>query len=458
MEKWKSKIRIPTFPPPRLACGARKRTAVYTKHLTRPDEALASVDWERPELVVVKLHGTIRDKDAVAITIRRVAAQQHIANRAKAVSELLSHLPTGGLLIFGYSFSDRFDVSPAISATTRHSGPLLCVNHVTGCDPRLDKLSDELPGHPLARFDAQLLTCNADELIDGLWSAVGVPPPSLAAPMSLWHTHVDEWLATVRGEGGEGMVRYVAGLMHKAANNWVRSSDTLTRALALGLPPTLEARAHLAVGNNARDHGDLETATQSLTIALQAAREHGQVREEARALNSIGMIAADKREHDLAREHYQRALDLAKRAGDLELEGKCYGNLGIATKNKGGPLHDAVALQEQALRISRELGDKRSEGRTLGNLGILQSCLGNKPSALTYYEQAGQVARDLGDQLHVAIWLHNYGEDAMESDPSRAEESLRQASSIFRSLDQSRYAKESESLLATLAPKRATAT
>src|SRR3954452_3650093 len=37
VENWKSKTRIPTFPPPRLACGARKK-AVYTKRLTRPGE------------------------------------------------------------------------------------------------------------------------------------------------------------------------------------------------------------------------------------------------------------------------------------------------------------------------------------------------------------------------------------------------------------------------------------
>src|SRR3954453_1372028 len=38
VENWKSKTRIPTFPPPRLACGARKK-AVYTKRLTRPQNA-----------------------------------------------------------------------------------------------------------------------------------------------------------------------------------------------------------------------------------------------------------------------------------------------------------------------------------------------------------------------------------------------------------------------------------
>src|SRR3954467_5301983 len=43
VENWKSKTRIPTFPPPRLACGARKK-AVYTKRLTRPMPAPARTE------------------------------------------------------------------------------------------------------------------------------------------------------------------------------------------------------------------------------------------------------------------------------------------------------------------------------------------------------------------------------------------------------------------------------
>ena len=47
LEKWKSKIRIPTFPPPRIACGARKRTAVYTELLTRPSRLHKILDAPR---------------------------------------------------------------------------------------------------------------------------------------------------------------------------------------------------------------------------------------------------------------------------------------------------------------------------------------------------------------------------------------------------------------------------
>src|SRR5205807_6360887 len=48
VENWKSKTRIPTFPPPRLACGARKK-AVYTKRLTRPVEDALVVELKCAE-------------------------------------------------------------------------------------------------------------------------------------------------------------------------------------------------------------------------------------------------------------------------------------------------------------------------------------------------------------------------------------------------------------------------
>jgi tetratricopeptide (TPR) repeat protein len=439
-----------------MECALREQGVAF--HEYSSDESLGHINWDCPELVLIKLHGTVSDQDSVAITIRRVAAQQHITNRARAISEVFAHLPRGGLFIFGYSFSDRFDISPAIRMIPRLSAPVLCINHLTGGDTHVCRVADELPSHPLAVFDAQLLTCNADDLITGAWKALCITPPSSpAVPQSGWQAHIDEWLATVR-VSGDGMAGYVAGLMHKAANNWIRSNALLAGAVKDGLPPTIAARAHLAMGNNAFDHGEFDAATESLMRGLQVAREHKQLQEEARALNSIGMVAAARLELDLAREHYERALALSKKVGDRELEGKCLGNLGIAIKNQGGPLHEAIALQEQALGISRELGDKRSEGRTLGNLGILQSCLGNKMGALPYYKQAGQVARDLGDQLHVGIWRHNYGEDACESDPLQAEQALHEAAEIFRSLGQERHATRSEALLTALAARRASAT
>src|SRR6266536_4370895 len=36
VEKWKSKSRIPTFPPPRMPAAQGKKKAVYTKRLTHP--------------------------------------------------------------------------------------------------------------------------------------------------------------------------------------------------------------------------------------------------------------------------------------------------------------------------------------------------------------------------------------------------------------------------------------
>jgi hypothetical protein len=113
----------------------------------------------------------------------------------------------------------------------------------------------------------------------------------------------------------------------------------------------------------------------------------------------------------------------------------------------------ALVHQIHALRISREIGDKRSEGRTLGNLGIAYSDLGYKQVAQGFYTEAQEIATALGDLLHVGIWLHNAGEDALGFDGSRGQQLLQDAIKVFRDLGKADLAAESESILAAAASR-----
>jgi len=93
------------------------------------DEALAAITWSGQEVKLVKLHGTIRDIDAVAVSIRRVAAQHYVASRTDAVRNMLTKTPGGTILIFGYSCSDRFDISPAIRGVRDSPCRIIYLNH-----------------------------------------------------------------------------------------------------------------------------------------------------------------------------------------------------------------------------------------------------------------------------------------------------------------------------------------
>ena len=83
---------------------------------------------------------------------------------------------------------------------------------------------------------------------------------------------------------------------------------------------------------------------------------------------------------------------------------------------KLGILHDslgevarAIEFYQQALDIAREIGDRRGEGNHLGNLGLAYSALGEMARAIEYYQQALDIAREIGDRRGEGNGLGNLG-------------------------------------------------
>jgi tetratricopeptide (TPR) repeat protein len=364
---------------------------------------------------------------------------------------MLANSTNGTILIFGYSCSDKFDISPALRTATDVRCQVLYLNHTDDrANPRIQNLSDSCPSeHPLARLGARELSCCADDLIEVLWSAISKePPPVLEQPSVEWVSDVEAWIREV-GDNGNGFLTFLSGLLQKAANNWERSNELLLKALGQELNDTLRVRSYLALGNNCRDAGQLPRALDYLNEAHKRATDLVLEQDEARALNSLGIVAADQHNYDLAIDLYEGAIKKAKQTGDQELEGKCHGNIGILLKNRNRltDLTEALVHHAQALRISRDIGDKRSEGRTLGNFGIAFSDLGYKQAAQGFYGEARQIASELGDSLHVGIWLHNAGEDALGFDRLLGAQLLQDAMSVFRELGKEDFAAESERVL-----------
>ena len=67
------------------------------------------------------------------------------------------------------------------------------------------------------------------------------------------------------------------------------------------------------------------------------------------------------------------------------------GNLGIAYADLG-QVEQAIEHYQQALEIAREIGDRRGEGNCLGNLGIAYADLGQVEQAIQHYQQALEIA------------------------------------------------------------------
>ncbi len=91
-----------------------------------------------------------------------------------------------------------------------------------------------------------------------------------------------------------------------------------------------------------------------------------------------------------------------------DLEGLALCNLGIAYRNLG-EIHKAISFYEQALIIAREIGNQFDEGNALRNLGIANAKLDESRKAITFYEQALTIAREIGDRRGVGASLSRLG-------------------------------------------------
>ena len=105
--------------------------------------------------------------------------------------------------------------------------------------------------------------------------------------------------------------------------------------------------------------------------------------------------------HDLYIRLTDKISTLSLRATHHEQLGNMYWLIGNA--------QNALSQYESALRLYRNLGDKSSEGSALGNLGAVYSDLGDIPKAIDYLQQALIISRDMGDTFTENTLIGNLG-------------------------------------------------
>jgi len=110
--------------------------------------------------------------------------------------------------------------------------------------------------------------------------------------------------------------------------------------------------------------------------------------------------------------HYRLMIDLHEnlqgKLNDPDLKSTSLGNLGTAYRNIG-QMQRAISCYEQALAIERELENQQGEGAWLGNLGNCYLVLGQTARAIDYYEQVLAIGRKIGDRHNEGGRLGNLG-------------------------------------------------
>ncbi|MGH9789509.1 MAG: tetratricopeptide repeat protein [Candidatus Acidiferrales bacterium] len=401
--------------------------------------ALARIDWDSTPVQLVKLHGSVHDRESMAITLRQVAGAMFHSGRLAALGHLFADGPHQAVLVLGYSASDRFDLNPAIAAHAQRGKTVYFVEHARGAPPGIKSapLSGGGEHWPFRDWPTgDRLICDANWLVGALWSAlVGAgevaPPPELD---SIRASILESWKASIQALPADAKAAILA--------TWFFRLSEFSRARALYEQAFVQARWHhrpaatLATllckrGTAERNLGRLHEAVADFRGALALLGSGlAAPREEVLAALAGGLINLG-REQEAVPLLEQAALAAHERS-DLQSFGE---NLGLLAEAywRLGDLGRAFQFLITAIGAAEQIGDLRGLNGRLGNLCILHLFVGQWDQALAASGKAMEIAQLMGDLKGVATQLGNLGEVLFrQGRPAEAGTKWEEALRMFR--------------------------
>lgn len=182
---------------------------------------------------------------------------------------------------------------------------------------------------------------------------------------------------------------------------------------------------------------------------------HDDPAAEADVRCALGQTLAEAQRYAAAQRELRRARKLAAAVGDRRTEAEALGELGVVALEQGKPRRAEAALNE-ALTHCRSMGHRHGEGRHLVNLANLLFIDGRVSEALTHYDDASRVFRDLRNSRGEAIVLINAASvrHIVLGDDDRAGRDARQALEWFRAMGERKGEAQCMDVLGGIALRR----
>jgi len=435
-----------------------------------------NINWSQDKVRLIKIHGSIHNKEEMAITLAQVARKESSKAREKIIEEVFSKGKHKSVLILGYSCSDVFDLSPQIEAINGKLKEMLFVQHSDNQD--IEDIRKQEDKNPFKEFkNSKRLYLDTNKLVEVLWRLIIKETYNFKKSHTKWKEKVDEWYSESIQKFSGAIKYYIPGILFYNTAEWSTTIRYYEHGLIISKKNNFKQAEGIIYGGLgsvywslgeyqkaieyheqalkvSRDIGDkqgegiqlgslgnaywglgeYQKAIEYLEQALKVSRDIGDKKDEGALLGNLGSVYTIIGDYQKAIEYHEQALKMSRDIGEKRGEGIEFGNLG-GIYNYLGDYQKAIEYHKQALKIAKDIGDKKGEGNRLGNLGNSYFSLGDYQKAIRYYEQALKMAKDIGDKRNEGNWLGNLGNSAFSlSEYQKAIEYYKQALKISRDI------------------------
>lgn len=152
-----------------------------------------------PRIYVIKLHGSIDAIDTVLTTIRRIAQKQNKSRMLTVLQQILNDQQIDTILFAGYSFSDHFDITPALADIHASEKLLAIIKYHHAETP--DKIITGVDGLFKGFKEIKELHCDWDAVVASVCKEFSIDAKQTSQSI-YWEKTVRNWIYDLYDKDG----------------------------------------------------------------------------------------------------------------------------------------------------------------------------------------------------------------------------------------------------------------
>lgn len=377
------------------------------------------------KISIIKIHGSIDNKDSIRTTLKAVASKSLSDERIPAINHMLLINGNTGcktLVILGYSCSDTFDIVPQIRNLKKNLKHMILVVHSK--EEAIEDIRKSNDAYPFKNYSGKCIKTDTDRFIELWWKHLSTKIGKYESESYEinWRKNISEWADNLKKCKGLNIL----GSLFNSISSFDKAIEYFNKSLEIAHKTgdkSGEIECCKGLGDVYQNLGDdtkrIENYERVIKLTNDIAkvgyiRKEGQlvdIHEDERTseilhnLKQCSQMMNEYKEsikYDNNEETYNKAikqlgvlLELVKKSGYKSEEAACYISLGTnyyMLKN----YKRAIECWEIGREIAIEVGAKYIESDSCECLSRAYEGIGETEKAREYLDKAEKINTELG--------------------------------------------------------------